>query len=122
MISLAVHPDTEDKGHGYWKGGKWCQSAATKKSNRAAIRNARPYPGNMEKVPYYSATHLLHFSSCLWDLTEHGEREKSFSPANRRYYNEGLKRTKGKRTEDPSPVRSNIIMRLTLPTHTVPSD
>lgn len=47
----AVHPDTEDKGHGYWKNGKWCQSAATKKSNRAALRNTRPqYRTGREQV------------------------------------------------------------------------
>jgi hypothetical protein len=40
--SQKPRPDTEDKGHGYWKDGKWCQSAATKKANRAgrAIRQS----------------------------------------------------------------------------------
>jgi len=37
-----VHPDTEDKGHGFWKNGKWCQSATTKKAQRDALKSTRP--------------------------------------------------------------------------------
>lgn len=36
-----VPPDTEDKGYGFWKAGRWCQSAATKKANRSALRERR---------------------------------------------------------------------------------
>jgi hypothetical protein len=30
-----AHPDTKDQGHGYWKDGKFHQSASTKQANRA---------------------------------------------------------------------------------------
>lgn len=38
-----VHADTEDKGHGFWKDGKWCQSAATKKANRAGRETRKSF-------------------------------------------------------------------------------